>query len=95
MGLSMFNIDIRVTWGNPDSGKLGHATKKQEPGKSKYSPRNYADFNEIDFVYGELENKTVRHVACGFQHTVCVTEEGDVYTWGFGKNGALGHGDWN
>jgi alpha-tubulin suppressor-like RCC1 family protein len=23
-----------------------------------------------------------------------VTEDGDVYTWGLGKNGALGHGDW-
>jgi hypothetical protein len=24
-----------------------------------------------------------------------VTEDGEVYTWGLGKNGALGHGDWN
>ena len=23
-----------------------------------------------------------------------MTEEGEVYSWGFGKNGALGHGDW-
>ena len=44
---------------------------------------------------GELESKKVVSVACGFQHTACVTEDGEVYTWGFGKNGALGHGDWN
>jgi alpha-tubulin suppressor-like RCC1 family protein len=24
-----------------------------------------------------------------------LTEDGEVFTWGFGKNGALGHGDWN
>ena len=48
----------------------------------------------MNFVYGDLENKKVKQVACGFQHTVCVTEEGEVYAWGYGKNGALGLGDW-
>lgn len=33
----------------------------------------------------------VKQVSCGFQHTACVSEEGDVYTWGNGKNGSLGH----
>lgn len=23
-----------------------------------------------------------------------MTADGEVYTWGFGKNGALGHGNW-
>lgn len=32
-------------------------------------------------------------VSCGDQHTVCVTEEGDVYAWGMGRSGALGVGD--
>lgn len=49
----------------------------------------------MDFVFGELTDKSVKEVACGFQHTACITEEGEVYTWGAGKNGALGHGDWN
>lgn len=44
---------------------------------------------------GDLDTKKVVYVACGNQHTACVTEDGEVYTWGFGKNGALGHGDWN
>lgn len=42
-----------------------------------------------------LEEKKAIKVACGFQHSACVTEEGDLYTWGLGKNGALGHGDWD
>lgn len=94
-----------MTWGNPDDGKLGHPKKEQtEEDKKKnaqlyrkrgYTPRNYAEKNEIAFVGGDLESKKVVQVACGFQHTACVTEDGEVYTWGFGKNGALGHGDWN
>lgn len=24
-----------------------------------------------------------------------MTEDGEVYTWGFGKNGALGHSNWD
>lgn len=31
-------------------------------------------------------------VACGNSHTIALTEAGDVYSWGHGKQGALGHG---
>lgn len=41
---------------------------------------------------GELEGKQVTQVACGFQHTIAVTSDGDLYSWGYGKYGALGHG---
>ena len=30
-------------------------------------------------------------MACGEHHTVAVTEAGDVYSWGRGRFGALGH----
>jgi E3 ubiquitin-protein ligase HERC2 len=93
-----------ISWGNADQGKLGHRKivlteeekKKQWEiyRKRGYSPKNYAEKEEIDFVVGDLESKKVVDFACGFQHTVAVTQEGEVYTWGFGKNGALGHGDW-
>lgn len=58
---------FRVTWGNPDAGKLGHSATLAKESKTKgYGPRAYADYNAMDFVYGALENKTVRQVACGF-----------------------------
>lgn len=47
----------------------------------------------MDYVYGALTDKKVKIVECGFDHTVCVTEDGEVYSWGHGKSGALGHGD--
>jgi alpha-tubulin suppressor-like RCC1 family protein len=94
-----------LTWGNPDKGKLGHTIKEDsEEEKAKkladyktrgYSPKNYADLTEeMDFVYGDLDGNKVKEAVCGFYHTVALTESGDVYTWGEGKQGALGHGDW-
>ena len=62
--------------------------------KRGYKPKNYADDNEVDFV-ALPDSKKALDVACGFQHTACVTEDGEVYTWGHGKNGALGHGNWD
>ena len=35
----------------------------------------------------------VAWLSCGFEHTVIVTVEGEVFTWGYGSSGALGHGD--
>ena len=38
----------------------------------------------------DLGGKKARQVSCGTQHTVCLTEDGEVFTWGQGKFGALG-----
>eukprot|EP00112_Aurelia_sp_Birch-Aquarium-sp1_P026355 Seg930.2 transcript_id=Seg930.2/GoldUCD/mRNA.D3Y31 product="Secretion-regulating guanine nucleotide exchange factor" protein_id=Seg930.2/GoldUCD/D3Y31 len=32
-------------------------------------------------------------VAAGMRHSVALTENGEIYTWGCGKKGQLGHGD--
>ena len=33
----------------------------------------------------------VRLLSCGWRHTFAVTETGDVFSWGRGVNGQLGH----
>jgi len=34
-------------------------------------------------------------VKCGFNHTICLSAEGALYSWGFGKDGALGQGNFD
>ena len=33
-------------------------------------------------------------VSCGEYHSAALTGSGEVYTWGDGGDGQLGHGDW-
>ena len=42
-----------------------------------------------------LEGLNVKQVSCGRNHTLCVTEDGNVFAWGDGYEGALGLGSKN
>ncbi|RHY31313.1 hypothetical protein DYB32_003603 [Aphanomyces invadans] len=40
-----------------------------------------------------LHNKQIKQVTCGSYHTAAVTVSGELYTWGGGMYGKLGHGN--
>ena len=44
-------------------------------------------------VRGELEGRKVLQVAAGGAHTVCVTDDGSVFAFGFNSSGQLGVGN--
>ncbi|CAN0863404.1 PH, RCC1 and FYVE domains-containing protein 1 [Linum grandiflorum] len=44
-------------------------------------------------VGGKLANNFVEDLACGAFHVAVLTSKSEVYTWGKGANGRLGHGD--
>ncbi|KAK7274802.1 hypothetical protein RIF29_15901 [Crotalaria pallida] len=44
-------------------------------------------------VEGELAYSFVDDIACGSHHVAVLTSKAEVYTWGKGLNGQLGHGD--
>ncbi|KAK1551946.1 hypothetical protein Q3G72_007783 [Acer saccharum] len=44
-------------------------------------------------VGDKLANSHVEEIACGSYHVAALTSTAEVYTWGKGKNGQLGHGD--
>ena len=84
------------TWGSNDMGKLGIPVKKQDPKNIReYHPTNYSDKAMFGRVKGPIETKKIVQVACGLHHTLCLAEDGTLYAWGGGKEGALGLDDWN
>mmetsp|Transcript_15912 Transcript_15912/g.25810 ORF Transcript_15912/g.25810 Transcript_15912/m.25810 type:complete len:606 (+) Transcript_15912:105-1922(+) len=66
------------TWGRGDDGRLGHGDNGW-----KYVPR----------IIQSLAGQVVVQVTCGSYHTAAVTGNGDLYTWGGGMYGKLGHGN--
>ncbi|XP_058850990.1 probable E3 ubiquitin-protein ligase HERC1 isoform X1 [Acipenser ruthenus] len=69
------------SWGDGDYGKLGHGNSSTQ----KY-PK---------LIQGTLQGKVVVCVSAGYRHSAAVTEDGELYTWGEGDFGRLGHGDSN
>jgi alpha-tubulin suppressor-like RCC1 family protein len=69
------------TWGNSayNSGLLGHGNEA-----SQWVPKK---------LNGPLEGIHVSSVSCGLWHTAVVTSAGQLFTFGDGTFGVLGHGD--
>merc|ERR1712086_937568 len=42
---------------------------------------------------GQLQGKTAVYVAAGYNHTLCITADGSIFSWGSNDNGQLGVGD--
>eukprot|EP00941_MAST-03F_sp_MAST-3F-sp1_P003873 g3873.t1 len=68
------------TWGYGGDGRLGHGNEKDVL---------------VPKILEALIHERVTSVVCGELHTAALTYEGDLYTWGLGKDGRLGHGDRN
>ncbi|CAI9781301.1 unnamed protein product [Fraxinus pennsylvanica] len=66
------------TMGSPVYGQLGNP---QSDGKLPSR------------VEGKLAKSFVEEIACGAYHVAVLTSRTEVYTWGKGANGRLGHGD--
>ncbi|XP_035248710.1 E3 ubiquitin-protein ligase MYCBP2 isoform X4 [Anguilla anguilla] len=67
--------------------------------KDRSSERGDKDASKITTyppgaVRFDCEMRAVQ-VSCGFHHSVVLMENGDVYTFGYGQHGQLGHGDVN
>ncbi|XP_078128363.1 putative E3 ubiquitin-protein ligase HERC1 isoform X2 [Sander vitreus] len=67
------------SWGDGEYGKLGHGNSATQ----KY-PK---------IIQGPLFGKIVVCVSAGYRHSAAVTNDGELYTWGEGDFGRLGHSD--
>ncbi|XP_061744248.1 E3 ubiquitin-protein ligase HERC2 isoform X2 [Nerophis ophidion] len=72
-------VDGKVfSWGEGDDGKLGHFSRMNCD-----KPR----------LIEALKTKRIRDIACGSSHSAAITSSGELYSWGLGEYGRLGHGD--
>lgn len=44
-------------------------------------------------IEGNIKNTYIEEIACGSHHIAALGSKAEVYTWGKGANGQLGHGD--
>ena len=65
--------------GDGDYGKLGHGNAATQK-----SPKQ---------ILGPLVGKVVVQISAGYRHSAAVTSDGQLFTWGEGDFGRLGHGD--
>ena len=63
------------SWGNGEEGILGHGDVK-----SYNTPKRLDSLRDLD----------VRSVVCGGLHTLALTRNGHIYSWGKGEGGQLG-----
>ncbi|XP_048349651.1 E3 ubiquitin-protein ligase MYCBP2 isoform X12 [Sphaerodactylus townsendi] len=80
----------------PHPPQLKH---KQDKSKDGSGDRSEKDTSKITTyppgaVRFDCELRAIQ-VSCGFHHSVVLMENGDVYTFGYGQHGQLGHGDVN
>ncbi|KAK7877601.1 hypothetical protein WMY93_031686 [Mugilogobius chulae] len=66
------------SWGEAEDGKLGHGNRSPCD-----RPR----------VIESLRGVEVVDIAAGGAHSACITASGELFTWGKGRYGRLGHGD--
>uniref|UniRef100_W8AHF9 HECT-type E3 ubiquitin transferase n=1 Tax=Ceratitis capitata TaxID=7213 RepID=W8AHF9_CERCA len=72
-------LDGKVfSWGEGEDGKLGHGNRL-----TMDKPK----------LIESLRAKKIRDIACGSSHSAAITSAGELYTWGLGEYGRLGHGD--
>eukprot|EP00347_Sterkiella_histriomuscorum_P016506 403352920 len=69
-----------LSWGRGIFGQLGHGDTE-----------NYSLPTPIE----ALVKIQIIQVSCGWQHSMALSSQGRIFSWGYGEDGQLGHGDTN
>lgn len=84
-------VDLKgnvYSWGASACGQLGLSSMKDLPTDIEGYP-----YQPTPRLVELLLNIVVTQIACGDAHTVALTNEGRLYSWGGGGCGQLGHPD--
>jgi hypothetical protein len=83
------------SFGSSEYGQQGGSKSHEdwgtgERGNSKEKTYFYATPRLVESSFG---GRPVVFIACGNLHNIAINESGELYTWGWGVQGALGHGN--
>ncbi|GLC44604.1 hypothetical protein PLESTB_001324500 [Pleodorina starrii] len=79
--VALLSCDVVASWGRGEDGQLGHGQ---------------ADECLAPKAINALTDAGIESVVCGAEYTIAVApSRGQVYSWGWGDFGRLGHGDCN
>ncbi|XP_074845195.1 E3 ubiquitin-protein ligase MYCBP2 isoform X7 [Carettochelys insculpta] len=93
------NIEEHLQLRQEEKRQRVNRRHRLEEGRDASGERGEKDASKITTyppgaVHFDCELRAVQ-VSCGFHHSVVLMENGDVYTFGYGQHGQLGHGDVN
>lgn len=77
--MCLTNSSNIYSWGECAHGRLGH---EDEPTKDQLLPKE---------IYTLSQRKPI-FIACGESHSAAISEKRQLFTWGHGGYGRLGHG---
>ena len=79
------------TWGRQHKGQLGHTDTWGASTTSKTATRKRS--KEMPCIVKRFLNIEIVYVSCGSDFTLAVDKKRDLWSWGVGSYGNLGHGD--
>ncbi|GLD91610.1 hypothetical protein PINS_up000143 [Pythium insidiosum] len=76
-----------LTFGCNDDGQLGRGERRRWTNIDDVTAANFPQ------QVGALRGHDVVAASCGSRHSMVITSSGEVFSWGWGAMGQLGHGD--
>ena len=83
------------SWGHSDNYNLGYPqlnNEKKRPTKIYFNHNNNRNI-ESSAKLDKSDLTSIRDIKIAETYSLALTEDGDVFSWGSGLNGHLGHGD--
>ena len=84
-----------MMWGIANDGRLGLEFEEFQEGDKKGGEANKRELvsKGLQIVQFPEPTTVVAKVECGSSFTLVLTEDGLLFSWGFGKSGSLGLGE--
>lgn len=83
------------SWGSSEYGQQGGSKNYEDLGARGHSKEQHFYYSIPRLLLKEvgLNGKRPVKLAAGNLHNIALTEDGSMFTWGWGQTGALGHGN--